>query len=700
MPTQPARSSFGMCRYLAMNAAIGLIALSAASAQSLPPSTTPPAPPVPSLPVDAIAQPDVASPILLAGDGGLGAGLAIIDADAVRALNGLNQVTISLPVSKTRTVDVTLDRFEVFTPDAVIESRDGNITLALPRPTVTLWRGSVVGQPDAPVFLSLSETRVHAIVQWQSSMSVITTTLPQGLATPDGRGIGGDGTERVLVYDTADVDPKYLQTPAFKCAGGILPPGGADLVPANGPAGYGERAVCRQFNVSLDADFQFSNALGGPVGATNYINTLIGAVSSIYAREVGITMTINRLVIWGASQPWTASGTAEALPEYSGWVATNVSTPRAASHLLSTRNLGGGIAYVNSLCGGSAYAVSGNMNGTFPFPIVDNSWSNWDLMVVSHEFGHVFGSGHTHSASSYNPIIDGCGNGDCTVAQAKEGTIMSYCHICAGGMSNMKMTFGPRVITRITQFAYSRSCSTTVSTPVITSAPGDANVCAGDNVSFTVNATGTGTLSYQWFRNGLQVGGQTSPTLSLPNISAGSAGRWTCRVTNLCGSTTTESIPGGNITVTAPAVLGISPQSTSVVEGDSIVLSGLIGGTSVNFQWTKDNIPVSNSARTSGANSATLMITSAQLSDAGVYRLTGTNSCRSVVTNPATLTVTVPTDCPADFDQSGGTPDAGDVDAFFIAWLAGDNAADFDESGGTPDASDVDAFFIAWLGGC
>jgi trimeric autotransporter adhesin len=57
--------------------------------------------------------------------------------------------------------------------------------------------------------------------------------------------------------------------------------------------------------------------------------------------------------------------------------------------------------------------------------------------------------------------------------------------------------------------------------------------------------------------------------------------------------------------------------------------------------------------------------------------------------------------CPADFDASGGTPDAGDVDAFFTAWLVGDTTADADCSGGTPDAGDVDAFFIAWLaGGC
>jgi hypothetical protein len=57
--------------------------------------------------------------------------------------------------------------------------------------------------------------------------------------------------------------------------------------------------------------------------------------------------------------------------------------------------------------------------------------------------------------------------------------------------------------------------------------------------------------------------------------------------------------------------------------------------------------------------------------------------------------------CPADFDGSGGTPDAGDVDAFFTQWLLGTASADVNCSGGTPDAGDVDFFFEKWLnGGC
>ena len=55
--------------------------------------------------------------------------------------------------------------------------------------------------------------------------------------------------------------------------------------------------------------------------------------------------------------------------------------------------------------------------------------------------------------------------------------------------------------------------------------------------------------------------------------------------------------------------------------------------------------------------------------------------------------------CPADFNQDGGV-DGSDIDAFFLAWEAGDASADTNQDGGV-DGTDVDAFFIVWeAGGC
>ena len=51
----------------------------------------------------------------------------------------------------------------------------------------------------------------------------------------------------------------------------------------------------------------------------------------------------------------------------------------------------------------------------------------------------------------------------------------------------------------------------------------------------------------------------------------------------------------------------------------------------------------------------------------------------------------------ADFNMDGGV-DGSDVEAFFLAWEAGDAIADFNIDGGV-DGADIEAFFIAWENG-
>jgi hypothetical protein len=55
--------------------------------------------------------------------------------------------------------------------------------------------------------------------------------------------------------------------------------------------------------------------------------------------------------------------------------------------------------------------------------------------------------------------------------------------------------------------------------------------------------------------------------------------------------------------------------------------------------------------------------------------------------------------CPADFNNDGGV-DGADIDAFFVAWEAGEASADVNQDGGV-DGVDVATFFTAWeAGGC
>ncbi len=70
-----------------------------------------------------------------------------------------------------------------------------------------------------------------------------------------------------------------------------------------------------------------------------------------------------------------------------------------------------------------------------------------------HELGHNFGSGHTHDVwaedypyseiGGYSPQIDSCGwTCPSQLPLVKSSTIISYCHQCSGGYSNIGYTFG------------------------------------------------------------------------------------------------------------------------------------------------------------------------------------------------------------------------------------------------------------------
>jgi hypothetical protein len=85
--------------------------------------------------------------------------------------------------------------------------------------------------------------------------------------------------------------------------------------------------------------------------------------------------------------------------------------------------------------------------------------------------------------------------------------------------------------------------------PTIISQPQSQTVAAGANVTFTVTATGTAPLSYQWRRNGTNVSGATSTSLTLSNVQPANAGNYSVRVTNAFGVATSSNAV---LTVLAP----------------------------------------------------------------------------------------------------------------------------------------------------
>ena len=84
---------------------------------------------------------------------------------------------------------------------------------------------------------------------------------------------------------------------------------------------------------------------------------------------------------------------------------------------------------------------------------------------------------------------------------------------------------------------FNNGSSNPPSPPFILTQPTNQTTTAGDNVMFTVQATGNPTPSYQWQFNGADLNGETNINLVLFSVSTNQAGDYRVVITNSIGST-------------------------------------------------------------------------------------------------------------------------------------------------------------------
>jgi len=176
--------------------------------------------------------------------------------------------------------------------------------------------------------------------------------------------------------------------------------------------------------------------------------------------------------------------------------------------------------------------------------------------------------------------------------------------------------------------------------PSITSQPSSKSVIAGQTATFTVAATGTTPLTYQWKKNGSTIGGANSASYTTPATSVSDNGSsFTVTVSDTGGSTTSNA---ASLTVTAAPVapsITSQPVSRSVTAGQSATFTvGATGTAPFTYQWMRNGNAIS------GANSTTYTTPATSASDDGAqFSVAVTNSVGSVTSNSATLSVGVAT---------------------------------------------------------
>jgi alpha-tubulin suppressor-like RCC1 family protein len=192
--------------------------------------------------------------------------------------------------------------------------------------------------------------------------------------------------------------------------------------------------------------------------------------------------------------------------------------------------------------------------------------------------------------------------------------------------------------------------------PSITTQPQAQLVVAGTNVTFTVAATGTAPLSYQWRKASTPISGATTAMLTLSNVQAADAANYDVVVTNTAGSATSTT---ASLTLATLPAFTTQPVSVTLTAGQTATFTAAASGTPApTYQWRKGGTTLS------GATAVTLTLTNVQSANTGTYDVVASNLAGSVTSATATLSFPV---APAITTQpSNQTVNAGSTATFTV----------------------------------
>ena len=255
------------------------------------------------------------------------------------------------------------------------------------------------------------------------------------------------------------------------------------------------------------------------------------------------------------------------------------------------------------------------------------------------------------------------GNATLVYQWSKDGAPLSDATADTLNLSNIQVSDGGNYTVTITNSVgtiTSNPAALSISglPPSIAVQPTSRTVAAGAETVFTVTATGSPNLTYQWYlgSNALtDVGthfGSTTATLTLIDPQASDAGSYSVIVTNSVNTATST-----------PATLGVTPAGPTIttqpsgqsanVGGSATFTVAAAGSEPLTYQWFVGSTPIT------GAVGPSLALNNVQTTDAGSYSVTVTNGISSAPSTPASLTVNTASTGTLDWDFTVATPVSG-----------------------------------------
>ncbi len=139
---------------------------------------------------------------------------------------------------------------------------------------------------------------------------------------------------------------------------------------------------------------------------------------------------------------------------------------------------------------------------------------------------------------------------------------------------------------------------TVIVPPEISTQPANRSAEVNTSATFRVVATGTGPLTYQWQKNGVNIPGATGSTYTFPTTNVNDNGAlFKVIVSNRAGSVTSNT---ARLSITTHLRVIQSPQDQSVIVGQRAKFTYTVEGSApMTYQWSKNGVNISGATNPS-----------------------------------------------------------------------------------------------------
>jgi hypothetical protein len=168
----------------------------------------------------------------------------------------------------------------------------------------------------------------------------------------------------------------------------------------------------------------------------------------------------------------------------------------------------------------------------------------------------------------------------------------------------------------------------------ITAQPSMGTFAVGEDMLLQIAAVGSGTINYQWRKDGANIQGATESTFLKKAAQLSDSGDYDVQVSNWQGSIVSSTL---TVNIVSPPSILAHPTSLLSNIGTSATFAVQVdGGGGFSYQWRRNGVPIS------GAASANYTITALQFGHAGDYDVVVSNAAGAVTSNVAKLIVLSP----------------------------------------------------------